>query len=124
MAPQGHALLPVNEQAVVLHFNVLLEAFLVAAQVLQRVVGLLQLVLQVFDALVQLCHLLHQLVVGPVVAVFYVGAPEALLQAGLCHPQRRIFGGDLTFQALNVPFQFGNFLKGGLGVFYVYKGNM
>jgi hypothetical protein len=46
------------------------------------------------------------------------------LQAGLCHPQRRIFGGDLTFQALNVPFQFGNFLKGGLGVFYVYKGNM
>ena len=97
MPSHGHTLLPVYEQAVVLHFNVLLKALLVATEVLQRVVSLLELVLQVLDALVQLRHLLHQLVVRSVIAVLHVGAPEAFLQAGLSHPERRVFGGNLTF---------------------------
>ncbi len=97
MPAQGHTLLPVNQEAVILHFDVLLQALLVATEVLQGVVGLLQLVLQVLDALVQLRDLLHQLVVRSVVAVLHVGTAEPLLKAGLGHPQRRVFRGNLTF---------------------------
>ena len=48
---------------------------------------------------------------GLVVAGLHVGSARALLEAGLGHAQRRVFGRDLGLETLNVLFLFCYFLK-------------
>ena len=101
----------VDEQRVLLDLQVLLQALAVAQEVLQGLVGLVQLVLQHLDALGDLGHLLDQLVVRLVVAGLHVRAAGPLLEAGLGHAQWRVLGGDIALEPLNVPLLFGDFLE-------------
>ena len=110
-ASHRHVLLLVNHERVGLDFDVGLQALLVLAEIVEGHVRLLQFVLQVADAGVQLVDLLQQFVVRIVVAVLNVWATCSLLEAGLGHAQRRVFCRNVLLNALNVPFQFGDFLK-------------
>ena len=110
----GHALLLVDQQRVLLYFNVLLQPLLVPQQVLERVAAFIKLVLQQLDATGDLGHLLDQLVVGLVVAGLHVRASGSLLQAGLGNAKRRVLGTDVALQAFDVALLFGYFLKFGI----------
>lgn len=90
-ASHCHVLLLVDHACVRFHFDVALEALLVLPEVVEGKVRLLELVLEVADALVQLVDLLQQLVVGGVVAVLHVGSPRSLLKPSLRHAQWRVF---------------------------------
>ena len=115
-ATQRHVLLLVDEQRVGLDLDVVLEPFLVLEQILQGLVGLLQLVLEVLDAGVQLVHLLDELVVRLVVAGLHVGAAGPLLQPRLGHAQRRVLGRNVGLEAFQVALLLGDFLKFGIRI--------
>ena len=106
-----HALLLVNQQRILLHFNVFLKPLFVSQQVRQSFVPLSQFVLQQFDALRNFRDFLQQLVVRPVVTGLHLGPAGSFFQPGLRHPQGRVLGGYIGLQTLNVSFLLSNFLK-------------
>ena len=99
-ATHGHTLLLVDEQRVLLDLNVALEALLVAQQVLQRLVALVELVLEVLDAGRNLGDLLDELVVRLVIAGLDVGPAGPLLEPRLGHAERRVLGRDGDLEPL------------------------
>ena len=109
--PHRHALLLIDQQRVLFHFDVFLKALLVSQQVAEGFVGLLQLVLQGLDGVGDLGDLLQQLVVGTVVARLHLWPPRPLLQPRLRHSERRVLRSDVGFQSLYVALLFVDFLE-------------
>ena len=106
-----HTLLPVNQQAVVLHGDVLLETLPVLPEVVRGLDSLVQLVLEQLNALVQLGDLLDEFVMWVVVAILHFWPTHPFLESGLGQLEGRVFrrnGSPYLFYTL---FQVGDFLK-------------
>ena len=101
----------VNQQRILLHFNVFLQPLLVSQEVRQSFVSLCKFVLQQFDGLRYFRDFLQQFIVRLIVASFNLRTASSFLQSGLGHSQRRILGGNIALETLNVSFLLSNFLK-------------
>lgn len=106
-----HALLLINQQRILLHFDVFLKSLFVSEQIWESFIALGKFVLEEFDALSDLADLLEQLLVRGVITSLDLRSPSPLLQSCLRHPQRRVLGGDVTLESLKIPFLFSNLLK-------------
>jgi len=106
-----HAFLLINQQGILLHFNVFLQTLFVSQKVRQSFISLSQFVFQKLDALRYFRDFLQQFVVRTVVASLHLRPAGSFFQPGLGHSQGRVLRGYIALEALNVSFLLSNFLK-------------
>ena len=87
--PHAHTLLLVNQEAVVLHLDVRLQLGLDVLELGQGVVGLLELYLQILDALLKLLDLVSEFAVRLVVAGLHL-RPLQVVCCNLLPPDPRL----------------------------------
>lgn len=98
----GHALIPVNEQTVGLHFNIVFQPLLVSVQRLQGRLSFSQTHSKTIDGGANLSNFAHKTVLYWVTAQLNVGSQGAFVQAGVGHLQWSFLIRDCPLQVPDV----------------------
>ena len=110
-SPLGHTLLRVDQQTVLLHFDILLQLLFALLHHLIGLAGFLVLCLQQLDVLLHLADHLDEPAVSLVVAVLHLRSSDPFLETSLRNFQRRVLCQDRPFDFVHAPFHVGQFLK-------------
>ena len=110
-SPLGHTLLHIDQQTVLLHFDILLQLLFALLHHLIGLTRLLVLCLQQLDVLLHLADHLDEPAVSLVVAVLHLRSSDPFLETSLRNFQRRVLCQDRPFDFVHAPFHVGQFLK-------------
>ena len=110
-SPLGHTLLHIDQQTVLLHFDILLQLLFALLHHLIGLTRLLVLCLQQLDVLLHLTDHLDEPAVSLVVAVLHLRSSDPFLETSLRNFQRRVLCQDRPFDFVHAPFHVGQFLK-------------